>query len=306
MNKISGIIALTKDRQIVRSNSADLKKIGQWKGWYCDIGKALICLNQPHNIVTFSECKNEGTTCKQPQCWCGADIEIPKAVNKETLDEFRVIFQNHTGNFKHWNGIDDIIAVAASDLLLKNTLHVDWTVTKRCNYDCSYCPPSVHDNFSPYPSFLDCKEFFESSLSKNNISISNYKFIRVTLTGGEPTLMKEFSLLIDWLKDFSEPNIVTNFTSPIEDLIAWHQYSRYMITMHHEYNTDKKLEKLLKFLTETPYRNFVGIKYFVEDNSHNKTLECLKELDNDNKWTKLRIYPLIDKSCPQNRLIVKT
>lgn len=305
MNKISGIIALTKDRKIVRSNSADLKKISQWKGWYCDIGKALICLNQPYNNVTFSECKNQGTTCNQPQCWCGADIEIPKAINKEILDEFRNLFQHHDGNFKHWNGIDDIVAVAASDLLLNTTLHVDWTVTKKCNYDCSYCPPSVHDNFSQYPSFLECKDFFETALRNNNISISKYKFVRVTLTGGEPTIMKEFSKLIDWLKDFSEPNIVTNFTSSVNDLISWHQYSRYMITMHHEYNTDKKTEKILRFLTETPYKNFVGIKYFVEDESYKLISKCLETIDRDHKWTKLRIYPLIDKSNSNNRIVIK-
>lgn len=305
MKKIIGIIVLTKDKRIVRSNSADLKKIGQWKGWYCDIGKTLICLNQPYNSITFSECKNKGTTCTMPQCWCGADIEIPKAIDQQTLEEFRTLFQNQIDDPPQWNGVDEVIAVAAADLLLNNTLHVDWTVTKRCNYDCSYCPSSVHDNFSPYSSFLECKDFFESALSKNNINITNYKFVRVTLTGGEPTMMKEFSLLIDWLKDFSEPNIVTNFTSSIEDLISWHRRCRFLITMHHEYNTDKKTEKLLKFLTETPYRNFVGIKYFVEDESYKEISKCLKTIDKENIWTKLRIYPLVDKSNPKNRIIVK-
>lgn len=305
MNKISGIIALTRDKQIVRSNSADLKRIGQWNGWHCDIGKTLICVNQPYSIVTFSECRNQGTTCTKPQCWCGADIEIPKAIDKETLEEFRMLFQSYTGNFKHWNGTDEIVAVAAADLLLNTTLHVDWTTTKRCNYDCSYCPSSVHDNFSPLPSFLDCKGYFESSLNLNNIKLSDYKFIRVTLTGGEPTLMKEFSKLITWLKDFSEPNIVTNITSSVEDLIEWHQYSRYMITMHHEYNTAKKTDKLIRFLTETPYRNFVGIKYFVEDESYKKVFDVLKKLDEFNNWTKIRIYPLIDKTNVNNRVLVK-
>jgi len=307
MNKIVGIIALTEDRRIVRSNSADLKKIGQWKDWYCDIGKVLVCLNQIKKIIYFSECGNQGTTCTKSQCWCGADIEIPKAIDEKTLEEFRNIFIEYdkTVNIKHWNGTDKIIAVAAADLLLNNSLHVDWTITKKCNYDCSYCPPSVHDNFSPYPSFLDCKSFFESALLNNNLKLSDYKFIRVTLTGGEPTIMKEFSELIDWLKEFSEPNIVTNFTSSLEDLISWHRYSRYMITMHHEYNTEKKTEKLLRFLNETPYRNFVGIKYFVNDESYKEVSNILKKIDEHHKWTKIRIYPLIDKTNSNYKILVK-
>lgn len=75
--------------------------------------------------------------------------------------------------------------------------------------------------------------------------------------------------------------------------------------MHHEYNNDKKTEKLLKFLSSTPYRNFVGIKYFVEDESYKEIAKHLKKIDKDNTWTKLRIYPLLDKRNSKNKVIVK-
>ena len=33
---------------------------------------------------------------------------------------------------------------------IQQSVKVEWNLGKRCNYDCSYCPPVIHDNTSPH------------------------------------------------------------------------------------------------------------------------------------------------------------
>lgn len=40
------------------------------------------------------------------------------------------------------------------DLLTGNVFQVTWDLGRRCNYDCSYCPITRHDNFSPHATHL--------------------------------------------------------------------------------------------------------------------------------------------------------
>ena len=32
----------------------------------------------------------------------------------------------------------------------QDQIKIEWNLGKRCNYDCSYCPSSIHDSFSPH------------------------------------------------------------------------------------------------------------------------------------------------------------
>jgi organic radical activating enzyme len=295
MKKLTGLIALTSNFKIVKTNGADLRKVAQWTNWFCDIGKHMVCINQHLKEVNFSECKNIGKICKKPQCWCGTDLGIPKAVNKEVLDQFRDLVKDYNGELNQWDCIDEIIAVSSADLLLDNAIHFDWVITKKCNYDCSYCPPTTHDNFSSYPSFQECKNYFEDTVKTFDINLSRYKDVKIFLTGGEPTIMKEFSELINWLKDFSSPNIVTNGTSDINDLVKWHKHSKYVISMHYEYNDIKKTKKIIEFLDSTPYRNFILLKFFKRDESYDQIMNVIQSNPKFLDWVDVRIYPLLDK-----------
>ena len=33
---------------------------------------------------------------------------------------------------------------------VQESVKVEWNLGKRCNYDCSYCPAEIHDNFSKH------------------------------------------------------------------------------------------------------------------------------------------------------------
>jgi len=63
----------------------------------------------------------------------------------------------------------------------QNSLSVMWNLGKRCNYDCSYCPASIHDNHSPHTDI----EILKNTVDK---ICETDRSVRFTFTGGEPTV----------------------------------------------------------------------------------------------------------------------
>jgi len=83
---------------------------------------------------------------------------------------------------------------------------ITWDLGRRCNYDCTYCAPIHHDNFSPHAS-LD--ELISSAkfIFDYIILIAQYrknKDFNISLTGGEPSNNPNFIKLATYLKQRSD------------------------------------------------------------------------------------------------------
>lgn len=85
-------------------------------------------------------------------------------------------------------------------------IKVEWNLGKRCNYDCSYCPAEIHDNYSPHTDI----EILKSTVDK----LVTLGDVRISLTGGEPTVHPHISELIDYIKHvgISWLSVTTNGT----------------------------------------------------------------------------------------------
>ena len=75
----------------------------------------------------------------------------------------------------------------------QDSIHVEWNIGKRCNLDCGYCPAEIHDNFSPHTD-LDKMVNTIYELEKFN------KPIRLSLTGGEPTVHPKINDILECAK----------------------------------------------------------------------------------------------------------
>lgn len=74
----------------------------------------------------------------------------------------------------------------------QDKIKVEWNLGKRCNYDCSYCPAEIHDNFSPHTDIEILKATADKLLSLGNV--------RISFTGGEPTVHPKFEELVNYCK----------------------------------------------------------------------------------------------------------
>jgi len=93
----------------------------------------------------------------------------------------------------------------------QNSIKVEWNLGKRCNYDCSYCPSSIHDNTSPHQPWTNLQSTVDHLITLG-------KPIRLSFTGGEPTVHPQFRELLKYCKHVgvSWISVTTNGTMPKE------------------------------------------------------------------------------------------
>jgi MoaA/NifB/PqqE/SkfB family radical SAM enzyme len=112
----------------------------------------------------------------------------------------------------------------------QNTIKVEWNLGKRCNYDCSYCPSSIHDNSSPHTDI----EILKATLDK---LVALGKSIRLSFTGGEPCVHPKFDELVKYAKHVGVTwiSVTTNGTRPYE-FYASLPVDQYVFSIHLEYD----------------------------------------------------------------------
>ena len=75
---------------------------------------------------------------------------------------------------------------------------ITWRITKRCNYDCMYCPTEWHDENSAHSTLEDLKRHWVDIFEKTKIRGQKYK---IAFTGGEATSNKDFKPFMLWLRE---------------------------------------------------------------------------------------------------------
>lgn len=76
-------------------------------------------------------------------------------------------------------------------------ISLTWMIGSRCNYDCMYCPPELHDMTSAHPDLDRLKTAWHSLYNKTRHLNLPYK---LSFTGGEVTANKQFLPLIEYIK----------------------------------------------------------------------------------------------------------
>jgi MoaA/NifB/PqqE/SkfB family radical SAM enzyme len=108
-------------------------------------------------------------------------------------------------------------------------IKVEWNLGKRCNYDCSYCPAAIHDNFSTHTDLEILKKTVDKLCTLG-------KPIRLSLTGGEPCVHPDIEQLIRYIK---EKNIWLSITTNGTRKSLWYQMQQvdqYVFSLHFEYD----------------------------------------------------------------------
>lgn len=264
------------DNTISKISTPDLKKLNiNFSTWYCPIHTFVWLIrhdgtiksgtcgqnmfynhqspfwdNEPRIENTDSYCK-----VKRGACGCGSDLNSPKAISTEVYQSFfkkiNELGKDAGKNAPLYNG-KSIIGIGALHKILNGTAEIHIDIGKKCNFDCSYCPPGVHDNHSPFLTLENIDQALNivehhSRLLENKTCI---------ITGGEPTLFKDLENLIKMLKvkNFKKIKINTNGTASYKtysNLIK--DYSVELdITFHYEFTTEKIVEKCNQLSIDFP------------------------------------------------------
>ena len=127
----------------------------------------------------------------------------------------------------------------------QTSIKVEWNLGKRCNYDCSYCPSNIHDNSSPHTDI----EILKATIDK---LATLGKPIRLSFTGGEPTVHPKFNELIKYAryKGIHWISVTTNGTLPFEFYSSL-PVDQYVFSLHLEYDWLRVYNTLSKLADET-------------------------------------------------------
>lgn len=168
---------------------------------------------------------------------------------------------------------------------------ITWRLLLRCNLDCSYCGPWLHDLTSDIPSQ---DKLIDAAKRLNSHAKSVNKKIYYFLTGGEPYLIKEFNTFLEILKNLSqtlEINVSTNASVPAriysESLYFVNQL---VLSLHIEVDEDaveEKTNSIIELSKLAP--NKVTAMVMLEKNHFNQAQEIAKVLADNrvNYWLKL-------------------
>jgi organic radical activating enzyme len=187
------------------------KRLNFFNGWTCGVGTDSIFVNMDGDIYGAS-CKVGGKlgniyedfeipdrwlTCTKASCSCGADLFIPKAKNEELKSLLAKTNGQAVDSGKRSAVEPDSAAMVAMERThAANRKQVYWEIGRRCNYDCSYCWPWIHNKTDPHKSLevlLNATEKVIQKFAKG----SEVNFI---ISGGEPTLNPDF---LSWVQYIS-------------------------------------------------------------------------------------------------------
>lgn len=268
-------------------NKQEIFKLGlntKLNGWYCssmlhsvtinNVGTATspICNNftLSHNIYDTNVpiIKYDNLICSSTRgCACEGDTNLPKAVDYDTCEDMlNEIFCTDPKKLSRYKS-GNIIGMSDYGYAINNKMSIYFNVGKRCNFDCSYCPSHIHDNFSPF--FTNKQILSAYSRLAKTINFKDKDKI-ITITGGEPTLQKEIvELCFAFINMGCKVNLLTNGTASRNKYKQMLDLGvRVVVTFHPEFTTIKIIKKVEQLKEE--YGNLVDLKSMSYDNEQFK------------------------------------
>ena len=150
----------------------------------------------------------------------------------------------------------------------QDSVKVEWNLGKRCNYDCSYCPAAIHDNFSPHTDI----NVLESAVDQ---LCEIGKPIRISLTGGEPCVHPNIEDFLEYLKrkSVSWVNLTTNGTRSYNWYLENEIFFNHLVfSLHFEYDWRRVYRTINQFYDNTERDFFVNVMAHHEHMEHVRTV----------------------------------
>jgi organic radical activating enzyme len=158
------------------------------------------------NIREGMNMSTEYISCPFNSCGCGADVILSKAKDTESMHLLDVTHNGGEGTMRTQLFTNDLQGEGvAVEMNFPIPYQVLWDLGRRCNYNCTYCWPSVHSNTEKFPSIEEVIRTLDMVIDH----WANGKQIRWNFGGGEPTMHPEFIEILKHLKKRGQWVLVT-------------------------------------------------------------------------------------------------
>jgi hypothetical protein len=135
-------------------------------------------------------------TCARKSCSCGADLFIAKS---RTANGQNLLLKTHSSDPRpEMRRLVDPAKISAMERTHASDLkQVYWEIGRRCNYDCSYCWPNIHNKTDRHKTLAELVAATEKVILK----FAKGSRVNFIISGGEPTLNPDF---LEWVRYISK------------------------------------------------------------------------------------------------------
>ncbi len=188
-----------------------------------------------------------------------------------------------------------MIKTIAINPTAKEAMMVTWDTGRRCNYDCSYCEISRHDNVSSHSSLEEYLKTFEFIKQWTTVYNQNRKYdsyTNINFTGGEPTMNPAFWDLADIIKEDKQQfrlSLTTNgaWNSKFNDRII-KRFHGVTVSYHAEGHPNLKKQVIENILTLSKTDIWLQVNLMMHQDYWNECVEVYELLKQNNVNVKLR------------------
>jgi organic radical activating enzyme len=220
------------------------------------------------NIYSDYDLPTEWVLCPWKSCGCGADVILSKSKTNKHKELLQVTNYSWEGKERTLKDITDkITEPVAVEMNFSIPYQILWDIGRRCNYDCHYCWPAVHNRTDSHKDY----NLIINTIDNLVTNWANDDKIRWNFGGGEPTLHPRF---LDILKHLSNKNqwvmVTTNGT---RDHKYWKEAAQYINSVNFS-------------------AHFDGLISDKEENRFVKNIETVCEhfnIHNDDHWAEVKI-----------------
>jgi organic radical activating enzyme len=240
--------------------------VGQKKnylqGWKCGAGTDSLFIDMDGFVYTAS-CRVGGRLgsvwdsfkvpdswidCTRNVCSCGADLFIPKvAPGKNNIvglintSLLRKTLGRPLETDKRDDAQETFVAMERTHAATQKQVY--WEISRRCNYDCSYCWPWIHNNTDAHKSLdqlMNATFLIESEFLKG-------KPANFIISGGEPTANSAFR---DWMRYLNavghHVSLHSNGSRKPDYYAELIKYGDLNLSVHFEFYNREKLLKVIE------------------------------------------------------------
>jgi len=153
-------------------------------------------------------------------------------------------------------------------------IEVEWMITQRCNYECTYC--ASYNNSGNFM-FKSLEEYITAFKYLSN-HFGN-KTIKLSFLGGEPMLYKQWPELVNYISELNYlPKITTNLSIPVKSYINKlnKNLGKFIVaSWHPEYATNEFMNNV-QLLNDNNFIRSVSVS--APQEYWNEAIEVLKTL----------------------------
>jgi len=153
-------------------------------------------------------------------------------------------------------------------------IEVEWMITQRCNYECTYC--ASYNNSGDFM-FKSLEEYITAFRYLSN-HFGN-KTIKLSFLGGEPMLYKQWPELVNYIAELNYlPKITTNLSIPVKSYINKlnKNLGKFIVaSWHPEYATNEFMNNV-QLLNDSNFIRSVSVS--APQEYWNEAMEVLKIL----------------------------